>query len=397
MKKRELVIVNLILAVMILTFGWLAFKLSLNKGQSGDKAQHSQTVADAEKANSTKCSKDAPLKIQAGQDTNLLRLKDYQSMCGSFVTNKLMVFTTFAENAEVGQKNADIMATKLKAFQKSGVTPLIVAEPYITSEAMSYKTYLSGAYDSGMAAYFQRLKDDGITDAMMGTWVPFPESNVPGWNNADTEPHDFALCVNKYLALMKQYFPGAKGTILLNATTYDPTDVNWENGNYISLSPYVDALDRNLVTSVGIEGFPWISNAQQTRHTIFKAAEFLQPDLAIGMAQVLRTRDVWINSGTFDSKYTNDPAKTVHMSVNERKAILDDILQVAVDMRDYQENQYRVSINLFSEDKSKTSEATDWSYFQNPDSEAILKNFLVNAGKSGIPISISDQTVSTSK
>jgi hypothetical protein len=243
-----------------------------------------------------------------------------------------------------------------------------------------------------MDDYFKMLKADGVTDAMMGTWVPFPESNVPGWNNVGTEPHDFALCVNKYLSLLKQYFPGAKGSILLSATTYEPDDINWENGNYISLSPYVDALDRSLVTSVGIEGFPWMSNAQQAKRTIFKASEFLQPDLAIGMAQVLRTRDIWVNTGTFASKYTNDPTKTVYLSITERKALLDDILQTVVNMRDYQENQYRVSINLFSEDKSNTTEATDWSYFQNSESESIIKDFLSKADTAGIPVSISDKT-----
>jgi hypothetical protein len=46
----------------------------------------------------------------------------------------------------------------------------------------------------------------------METWVPFPESNTPSWNNKDTEPKDFASCVNKYLATVKHYFPAAKGS-----------------------------------------------------------------------------------------------------------------------------------------------------------------------------------------
>ena len=390
MKKKEMIIVNVLLLVLVGVSGLLAYKLSVNKNLA-DSGAAAQTASSAKAADSSKCSSQKPLNVANTNDDDLSKLADYQRVCNSFVTNKMMIFTWFSQDAATAQTDAATMATKVKAFKKAGVTPFVMVEPYIKDGAMSYTSYLAGAYDAGMNAYFQQLKAAGVTDDMMGTWVPFPESNVPGWNNVGTDPHDYALCVNKYLGLLKQYFPGAKGSILLSATTYQPDDVNWDNGDYESLSQYVTGIDDKLVTSVGIEGFPWMSNAQQAKHTIFNAEEFLQPSLALEMAQALHTRDIWINSGTFDGKYTDKPSQTVHMSINERKAVLDGILQVALNLRDYQENQYRVSINLFSENKSDTSEATDWSYFQNQDSEAILKTFLVNADKAGIGVSISDE------
>ncbi len=391
MKRKEFAIANLIIAALILTSGALAFNLSVNPNPVSDNSV--QNLSSAQKKNGASCSNQAPLKIVPGGDANLERLKEYQDVCSSYVTNKMMVFTTFAQDDASAAAAAASLAHTLKQFKQSGVTPLVVAEPYITGGAMSYQNYLAGNYDSGMDAFFQHLQADGVTNDMIGTWVPFPESNVPGWNNIGTEPHDFALCVNKYLTLLKQYYPSAQGTILLSATTYQPDDINWNNGDYESLSPYVDGIDSKLVTSVGIEGFPWMSNAQQTKRTIFSASEFLQPDLAIGMAQVLHTRDIWINTGTFASKYTNDPSKTVTLTVAEREEILSDILSVAVNnVQNYNENQYRVSINLFSEDKSNTDEATDWSYFQNSESQAALKSFLSQAHADGIPVSISDKT-----
>lgn len=390
MKRKEMIIVNLILAVPILGFGWLAFRLSLN--QNPFRVAHNPVAAEVKQAETTNnCTKTPPLALAAADDPYLKRLNTYQTLCSSLVTNKLMIFTGFSENRAVAEANAAEMAARLKKFEQAGVTPLVVAEPYISNQAMSFTAYLAGTYDSGMDYYFRKLKENGVTDKMMGTWVPFPEPNTPSWNNKDTEPHQFALCVNKYLSKLKQYFPNAEGSVLLSATTYEPDDVNWENGDYISLSPYVDAIDRNLVKSVGIQGFPWMSNAQQQKRTIFKAEEFLQPDLVIGAAQVLRTKDVWINTGTFASKYTNDPSKTVHLSLNERKALLNNILEVATNIREYQQNQYRVSINLFSEDKSDANEATDWSYFQNDESQAILKEFLAKANDLNIPISLYDK------
>ena len=388
MKKKELIIVNTLLAVLFLSFGWLTFNLSVNQLPADARAVQASAKQESD---ATPCSKTASLKINASDDPNLKRLADYQDVCSSFVTDKLMVFTGFSENQAAADTNAAAMADKLKKFHQSGVKPIVIAEPYLGNSAMSFKTYLTGAYDDGMNEYFKKLKEDGVTDDMMGTWVPFPEPNTPQWNNKDTEPRDFALCVNKYLSKMKEYFPGAQGSVLLNATTYEPNDVNWDNGDYINLSSYLDAINKDLVSSFGIQGFPWVSNAQQRKRTIFKASEFLQPDLAIGAAQTLRTRNIWINTGTFASKYANDPSKTVTLSASERKAVLDDILTVADNIRSYQQNEYRVSINLFSEDKRTAEEATDWSYFQNPETKAVLKEFLTKANDDEMPVSLFDE------
>lgn len=387
MKKKEIIIANLILGVLVLGFGYLTFRLSIN--QSPFQALTSN-VANKEKE-AKMCSEKPALSIGDTADPHLKRLDDYQKACGSLVTNKLMIFIGFSGDMATAEASASEVAAKLTEFNKVGVSPIVIAEPYLKDSPMNYKAYLSGAYDAPMDHFFKRLKELGVTDQMMGMWVPFPESNTPSWDNKDTEPRDFAFCVNKYLGKLKQYFPQATGSVLLNATTYEPTDTNWENGNYLSLSEYTGLLDNKLVDSFGIQGFPWVSNAQQAKRTIFRASEFIQPDLAIGAAQGLRTRDIWINTGTFASKYTNDPAKTVHLSINERKALLNGILEIATYVREHQQNQYRVTINLFSEDKSKSNEATDWSYFQDVQSQAVLKEFLIQTNELEIPVSLYDK------
>lgn len=386
MKKKEMILANIVLAFLLIGFGFLTFRLSTNQSQASNP--NSTKEATAATGN---CSDKPALTIANTSDAHLKKLADYQKMCNSYVTNKLMVFISFSDDSQSAEANATALATKLVDFNKAGVSPIVIVEPYIKDSAMSYKTYLSGAYDSSMERFFQRLKELGVTDNMMGMWVPFPESNTPSWNNADTEPSDFAYCVNKFLGKAKQHFPGISGSVLLNATTYEPTDVNWENGNYLGLNEYTGLLDDKLVDSFGIQGFPWVSNAQQAKRTIFNAYEFLQPDLAIGAAQGLKTRDIWINTGAFASKYTLDPAKTVHLSMNERKALLNNILDVATYIRDYQQNQYRVTINLFSEDKSGSREATDWSYSQDIESQSILKDFLAQASELDVPVSIYDK------
>jgi hypothetical protein len=255
---------------------------------------------------------------------------------------------------------------------------------------MSYQEYLRGTYDPAVGVFFNALAAEGVTEDMMGIWVPFPESNTPSWNNKDTEPSDFGLVVNKYLGALKKQFPKAEGSILLNATTYEPTDTEYENGDYISLVPYIQNIDKKLVSSIGIQGFPWVSRATAQRREIFRAAEFLQVDRAIEAAQELRTRDIWFNTGSFASKYTLNPKEQVDIVPADRKAILEGILEELKRVRTFQQNEYRVFVNIFAEDKSKKQEATNWSYFMNEDNKEVFRDFVTQLRTANINLAIYD-------
>lgn len=400
MKRKEMIVANLALLILVIFFGALTVKLSINEGLvsaarsvaglSTTEQANSQTQARDSSAD--RCSSKPALKLDGfASEPHLAKLAQYQRTCGSAATTELMIFTSFPANLALADSDAVTMANRLKTFAAAGVKPLVIVEPYAGDAAMSYKEYLAGKYDAAVDRYFQRLREAGITDAMLGTWVPFPESNTPAWNNKDTEPRDFALCVNRYLQAYKKQFPTAKASILLNATTYEPDDLEYNNGDYISLIPYLQDLDKSLVNSVGIQGFPFVSRATQARREIFKADEFLQPDLAIEAAKELRTRDIWFNTGTFAAKYTNNQQNRVVISANERKAILAGIVETAKNLQTYQQNEYRIAINLFSEDKSGATEATDWAYFQSADHETIFRSFMASAADKDIPVSLYDK------
>ncbi len=398
MKPKELTIVNLALVALVILFASLTFKLSINgsltsalrASVSRDNSALQQAKASTTQGCSTKPAPTIP--GIAANDPHLGKLLQYQQTCNSFVTDELMIFTSFPADRVAAEADASAMASKLKTFQTANIRPLVIVEPYAGDSAMSYKDYLAGNYDAAVDYYFEKLKAAGVSDQAMGTWVPFPESNTPAWNNKDTEPRDFALCVNRYLNALRKQFPATRTSILLNATTYEPTDLEYNNGDYLSLIPYLQDLDKNLINSLGIQGFPFVSRANQERREIFKAEEFLQPDLAVDAAKELRTRDIWFNTGSFAAKYTASDEHRVSISPNERKAILAGILETAKSLQTYQQNEYRVSVNLFSEDKSYATEATDWSYFQTPDHEAIFKDFMRKAQDQEIPVSLYDKT-----
>jgi hypothetical protein len=388
MKHKEATILTIIFLIFSLFGVSLTFATFSNQGLNLDFfVKDKQVVTDEIMA----CSNKTKLEnLETTNDKNLTALGHFQEVCNSFVTDKLMIFIEMPIDEKSAESLANNLAIKLKQFSKFGVSPIVVAEPVSGGNLISFQKIKEEKYTEVFKQFFGKLKAAGITDYEMGTWVPFPEANVPNWNIDNTLPRDFALNVNLYLGILKNYFPQAKGSVLLNSVTYDPEDLEWENGDYVSLSPYVIGLDSKLVDSFGIQGFPWVSKANTKNRQLFDANEFLSVSLAIESAKLLRTKDIWLNTGTFAKKYAGVPNQEVKIGFDQRKAILESILE---EIRSSEEQGYRVSINLFAEDKSGSKEATDWSYLNTEAGKLIFKEFIQNLNKEEIPFSLFDTTI----
>lgn len=289
----------------------------------------------------------------------LQKLAEYETVCKGALADRLMIFTgmpaTSGETTSQGQE----IAASLKELARFGVQPLVILEPTTSAGQLNFHDYRAGTYDSIMDSYFAAIKAAGITDQMMGLWVPFPEANTPAWN--DSDPSDFAANVTKTVQFQKKYFPSSQAGVLLDSQTYANSKLSWDSGTYTSLLPYVTPIPKGLIDSFGLQGFPWTPAANDKSTTpSYDAGQFLNPQLAQEAATQLGIKNVWLNTGTFTRFYTNQPAQTVTLSVPQRQAILNSILAQAQKL---QTGGFHVAINLFSEDKSGTDEAIDWSYW----------------------------------
>lgn len=364
MKTKEIVLYSVLFvlaslySVNVVTGSMLHTTFSLNTLKIFATKQYGQLPAAVATG---QCSTQPALNLTGSTDPQLTKLSEYQVVCESFVAGELMVFTDMPKDDLDAKARATAFAETLKAFRQVGVKPLVMVEPVTDWGLIDFKEFDSGFYDQWLSTYFTTLKSQGITDADMGTWGPFPEANLPYWNNLSATPRDFANVVNRYLRIMQETFPKAKGTVLLNSATYETTDFEWQNGEYISLRDYVVGLDKKLVTSFGLQGFPWMPDASQVGPGIFDAGEYLNYHLASEAADILGTKEIWFNTGSFQSKYTLDIEKTVYLSPAKRTDMLNGILDEALKLRDH---GYQIRINLFSEDKSRVAEATNWSYWE---------------------------------
>lgn len=320
--------------------------------------------------------------------SSIRRVGELDQACSSQTTTHLMYFTVMPKDNDVAKQLAQTIWTDLKEFDSYNITPIVVIEPTSDWGLIDFTEFNTGFWDVWINTFFSELKSRGVTDEQMGIWVPFPEANLPLWNHQNTSPRDYAKAVNRYLTILKKYFPDTETSILLNSTTYPTDDFEWSDGEYASLNPYVQDINKDLVDSFGLQGFPWMPPANRKGSPIFEPNEYLNLDIAVEAATTLGVKKIWFNTGSFASKYTQEPEKTVIVPAQVRKEIMEKTLKQLIKVK---ERGYEVSVNVFAEDKSQTAEATDWSYWGSTYTEnnlhlQVILDFMKDAKKQNIDV-----------
>jgi hypothetical protein len=338
---------------------------------------------------STACGSSTPKRagLSSSGISQLKKLAEYEEVCGNAFANRISFFVGMAKDTAGAKEEADWVAGVLKEISSKGLSPIVFMEPAVNGETINFASFKGGTYDAALDAYFAALKANGITDAMMGTWVPFPESNIPVWNN--TNPGDFSANVTKTVQAQKKHFPGSKAAVLLQTMTY--ADASWEKGAYVSLKPYVQGIPKGLVDSFGMQGFPW-PPTDPTDTAQLDPKKFLRTDFAKEAADVLGAKEVWFNTGTFAKSLLL--AKPYTLTPQQRQAILDSILGQAKVLKG---QGFSVAVHMFNEDKSGTDEKIDWSYWAKGKAgeslhTPVFKTFVSDAAGAGIPIWIFDSS-----
>ncbi len=306
-----------------------------------------------------RCGPREALDLHDARTSSLKKLAVYQQACHSYATGTMMYFAGFPVSHESAAKQSAAVAVMLKDFAKHGVRPLVIAEPtdYDGSTNVDFAQIAAGTYNQWLDEYFANLKAAGITDRQMGIWNPFPEANLPYWNNNLSSY--FAPNINLYISYLRKYFPQAETSIMLNSATYETTDFEWQSGDYNSLLPYIKGITTGSINYAGLQGLPWIPPAGGNG-PILNAADYLNPTLISEMADYLGTKKIWLNTGSFSRKYALDPARSAGITTEQRRAVLATVNEQVLVL---QRKGYSVSVNMFAEDKSNASEETNWSYW----------------------------------
>jgi hypothetical protein len=318
----------------------------------------------------------------------LRRLAQYEELCRGAVIDRSSFFTTTPTTVSQAQSSANEVASILKAFAKYNVPALVFIEPSESGKNIDLNQYKNGQYNSALDTYFATLRSAGINDSTMGTWVFLPEGNLPIWSTND--PSTYAAVVTKTAQIQKKYFPNSKSSIMLDSASY-PVGGTWGQGKYISFAPYVKDIPKGLIDSFGLQGFPWAGPATQPNNVSYNPKSYLQIGFAIEAARMLGTKEVWVNTGTFNRMHTSNSSETVTLSPQQRQTMLYDTIQ---QVQQAKAQGFAVAMHIFAQDKSSSGEATDWSYWHDqPGSDAntlVFSTFAYKALSAGIPIWLYD-------
>jgi len=348
MKKRHLILYSFIFAMLVaITSEIVTYQLT------GNHLLNAQNITNVKQPGSAACSTKPAPSIAPSTDPQLKILPDYIQACNSGFISDVMLFTNMPVSAPDAQKLADAMSVRLKAFAAQNITPVVVVEPDSAWGLIDFKEYASGLYDDANKAFFDRLKANGITEESLGIWMPFPEPQQTFWNN-NANPDDYAANINRYFTIVRAHYPHAKTAILLDSQVSG-------TGTASQLLAYTRLIDPTLVSIAGLQGFPWYpSESGDKRQPIVSADKFAPASLLKEVAKSLNTKDVFLNTGTFRHKLTQNGGE-VALSNEQREQSLDSIVGQAKDLR---HNGYNVTVNIFAENKITTKEGTDWSYWE---------------------------------
>jgi hypothetical protein len=375
--------------------------LSGKLGTSGSSLAVSKTNAVAQPVSSSlsqsntstdcKSSTAAPSGLLNAASSELRKLAQYDQVCASGIVNTLSFFTPIPTTAAQAQSYSSDVIAQLKEFAVHGISALVFLEPTTEQGGLiDMNTYNSGAYDAMLDAYFSAIRASGITDSMMGTWVPFPEGNIPVWTSVD--PTVFTSSVVKTVTYQKKYFPSSKASILLDSMTY-PSVSTWSNGTQVSLLPYVQNMPTGLLDSFGLQGFPWVPPANQPGWaTNGEPQNYLRVDLAAQAARNLNVNKIWLNTGTFSMSYAGKAGEQVVVTPARRQQLL---LETITQLQTLQKQGFQVSLHLFAQDKSTVNEAINWSYWPTGQASlsqytSVFKSFVHELQANNIPLWLFD-------
>lgn len=324
--------------------------------------------------------------LNTANSAQLRKLAQYEQLCASAPISQASFFAPTPTNTASARSAAYDVATQLNEFARYGIQPLVFMEPMDNGSNIDLDKYQSGSYDQALASFYAELRNLGIDDASMGTWVVLPEGNMPEWSSVD--PGTYRAVVTKTAQLQKKQFPASHVSLMLDSESY-PTANSWSGGRYVSLLPYVQNIPKGLIDSFGLQGFPWAAPAGQSGSS-FDPATYLRTDLAIEAARALAVKDIWVNTGTFHEMYAGQGGKTVFRSPQQRQVMLNGVI---AQMKTVQNAGFDTAIHIFAEDKSAASEGTDWSYWKTSPSgadAAVFATLVHDARSAGIPLWLYD-------
>ena len=334
------------------------------------------------------CTSEKPYSLELSNNRHLRKLRQYQTICRSKVASSLMIFSSTPTSLESAIDLSLDLFNNIKEFSKYNIEPLIILEPSdIEGNNLNFRQLATSRYNPNLVQMFQNLLKLGLQPENIGTIVLLPEANTPIWEWNGAKPSVFGDIFNQQAMAIRSVLPKAKLSIMLNSSSYEPDDLEWNNPVPRSFVEYTRNIKPEYIDSVGIQGFGWINRRNQSpTRKILDPKTYLNQNLITEVATYFGTKKIWINTGSFVQKYNN---------INERQIISNtDLLLQAQQLAELttaiKSKGYQVSVNYFLADKTNSSEGTNWSLLS-PSRHVVWINVVSSLSQRGIKLSMFDR------
>jgi hypothetical protein len=323
-----------------------------------------------------------PLALNGSSSSQIRALEHYQNTLGMYVSDTVMTFAQIPDNSGQGAGLGVDMSNRLKEYARYKVTPIMIAEATTTLANFGSKDFFAG-----VDTYFATMKAQGVTDNMLGVWIPFPEANMP-MAPTRIEPALFATLTNSYMSILRKYFPNAQTGLLLDSKTYDRGDDEFITGKTVSLSPYLSGITKGSVNVYMMQGFPWLSPSNPARDLIDPNVIFPVTQ-ANEAANILGVNQLWFNTGIMSAQ-TNG---RTYSALEQGKFLTN----MANHMRNMQTQTGKsILLNQFAENKIG-NEGKNWNLINSGNATeigqrvAVQKAFITQLYGSNIRYSVHDK------
>ncbi|MBL8121898.1 hypothetical protein JNM87_04070 [Candidatus Saccharibacteria bacterium] len=337
--------------------------------------------------------------IAESEVPELKGLRPYEQIFGGKLPAELMHFTVVPNTVEEAVEQAQKDAATYTAFNSLGIPPLAIVEPQSdgvnkADGANYYARYAAGEFNEALRAYYQALRDNGVSD--IGTQIFLPEGNAPYYGNiAVPDATTMAEAIAQSVAVQKSVFPESRSGVLFENTSHTANTIDDPENKQDGSAPVTDTGDdyiervnalkaalgrKNVALDVfGAQGVAWHSrNADANEIAGLMHSNYLPLDLAVSSAKQLGVKEVWIHTGTTTYRLLppNKRAQLVHKTT------------VAMVAAREQNPNLKFWLTDFAQDKTSELEGLNFSHLSRTEDAATFARQVNILREAGVKVGI---------
>lgn len=362
----------LLTLILILGMGILVWK-SVESGV--DNSYEPQTVD----SQIYKCGEGPPRSylFLESEKESVRELGELEGMCGSGITNKVIIRVNIPTNKELAKIQASTVARSILEIKDKGLKPLIYFEASSSWDETIFITLSKGGYNTFILDFLSTLDQSGVKSGDIYGWIVIPQPNLPNWSKKYIAPTEFSKYYLVVFENIVKVFPESDVGVMLNSSTYQELPVDWSNRDYRTLVPYIVDIPKEKIGILGMEGYPSIPSVGTTGTMVITPSEYLPKFLIEELYSLVRAKKIIVSTNTFSAMHADDKEKVVYMPADTRDTVLDETIAI---VKTYKLGDSEFSLLLGSPTLVEYK-GTDWEYFgtqnnQNTKNKSALLGFL---------------------